>query len=142
MTFIRLFLVLFLTFCILHAEDEKIIADFRANVTKYYDKSWVKIFSAKVGYKDTLNENLSYGFAVGSVQDFGLNINKDKPITYAFSRENKGFTLIEQAYLSYMYEKNKLTAGIFEDDNPLFSSDDYYMLANSFGGVKLENSFF
>lgn len=58
-------------------------------------------------------------------------------MAYIFNRDDESFSILHQAYLKYTLCKSSIEVGRFELETPLISSDDYYVLSNSFQGVNL-----
>jgi hypothetical protein len=115
--------------------------DLRAVYVNYsFDRYWKDseafISSIKLGYTHHITDNLEVKVAFGAIEDFGLNNPDKQSMTYIYNRNGNTFALLNQAYLKYTVNKNYIQAGRFEFSSPLIDSDDYYVLSNSFEGVK------
>jgi len=77
-----------------------------------------------------------------AVTDFGINDHDNESGTLVYGRDNKSFAILQEAYLQYKDESNKIIIGRFEADTPMVSKDDYYMLADTFEQLSWTNTSF
>lgn len=96
--------------------------------------------SAKLKYKHKMFHGLVGGIAFGTVQDLGIlnNNAKKRNMAYIFDKNNESFSLLHQLYLKYSHSKSFVELGRFELETPLISSDDYFVLSNTFEGIHFE----
>jgi len=106
-------LALLLTLPLFAQKDANVSVDMRATYINYtYDTGFKNAEAFATTLKLLYTKELAYGFSAGiafaTLQDFGiLNDNPDKrALSYMFSKEQKGFTLLEQAFLKYNYSKS------------------------------------
>lgn len=121
--------------------DNDIALDVRATyLHNDYDKGFpdAEAFatSLKLKYIKEIFDNLEAGIAFGTIQDFGIGDKSKRDMAYIFSRDRESFTILQQAYLKYKYSKSHIRAGRIEIETPLVSSDDYFILANSYQGAE------
>mgnify|MGYP001824231245 FL=1 len=75
--------------------------------------------------------------------DFGLNNKADETRNFVFDPvELKSFAILQELYIQWENEQNKVLIGRKEYVTPMIEADDYYMLANSFSMGVYENRFF
>lgn len=141
----KIFLLLISSIVLFANETNNLVnlsLDLRAVYVNYdYDKGFTDAeafaTSLKLKYEHELASGLKAGVAFGTVQDLNF-INNDpskRTMTYMFDKERESFSLLHQAYLRYQYSKSSIELGIFELETPLISSDDYFVLSNSFQGI-------
>ena len=126
---------------------KNISTDIRAVYVNYnYDRGFsdAEAFatSLKLKYEQEMLEGLTGGIAFGTVQDLGI-LDYDKSenkrnMAYIFDKNKEKFSILHQAYLKYNYSKSYITLGRFELETPLISSDDYFVLSNTFQGIHVD----
>lgn len=102
-----------------------------------FDDAEAFVTSVKVKYEQALADGLTSGIAFATVQDLGI-LNDDstkRNMSYIFDKHNENFSLLHQLYLKYSYSKSFIELGRFELETPLISSDDYFVLSNTFQGI-------
>ena len=107
---------------------------------KGFDDAEAFVTSAKLKYEQTFLDSLTAGIAFGTVQDLGIlddDLTK-RNMAYIFDKDNKSFSILHQIYLQYKYSKSFIEVGRFELETPLVSSDDYYVLSNTFEGFHFD----
>ena len=74
--------------------------------------------------------------------DFGLNDPERETRNFVFDPvELKSFAILQELYIQWENEQNKVLIGRKEYVTPMIEADDYYMLANSFTMGVYENRF-
>jgi len=74
--------------------------------------------------------------------DFGLNDPERETRNFVFDPvELKSFAILQELYIQWENEQNKVLIGRKEYVTPMIDADDYYMLANSFTMGVYENRF-
>jgi len=126
---------------------ENISLDVRAVYINYaYDKGLpdAEAFatSLKLKYEREIVEGLNGGIAFGTVQDLGImrydKSEKKRNLAFIFNKDKENFSILHQAFLNYTYSKSFIELGRFELETPLISSDDYFVLSNSFEGIHVD----
>ena len=105
-----------------------------------FDAAEAFAVSAKIKYEQDMIDSLTAGIAFGSVQDLGI-LNDDitkRNMAYIFDKNNETFSILHQIFLKYTYSKSLIEVGRFELETPLVSSDDYYVLSNTFEGIHFD----
>ncbi len=75
--------------------------------------------------------------------DFGLNDAEKETRNFVFDPvELKSFALVQELYVQWANDANRVMIGRNEYVTPMIDADDYYMLANSFAMGVYENRFF
>ena len=144
-------ILIFISFGILLANEidymKNLSVDVRAVYINYdYDKGFsdAEAFasSLKIKYEQEIVNGLTGGIAFGTVQDLGImdydKSEKKRNTAYIFDKDKENFSLLHQAYLNYTYSKSFIELGRFELETPLISSDDYFVLSNSFQGIHFD----
>ncbi len=126
---------------------KNISLDIRATYINYnYDKGFPDseafATSLKIKYVQELSEGLTGGIAFGTVQDLGImdydKSQKKRNMAYIFDKDTENFSILHQLYLKYNYSKSLIEFGRFELETPQISSDDYFVLSNTFEGIHFD----
>ncbi|MES9923116.1 MAG: OprD family outer membrane porin [Candidatus Thiodiazotropha endolucinida] len=98
------------------------------------DSSEGSALGGKLGYITSDWQGLSAGISVYTTQELADNENGD-----FFATDNKGYTLIGEAYVKGTLHNTVLKLGRFEIDTPHADTDDIRMVPNTFQGVAINN---
>ncbi len=91
----------------------------------------------KLGYITSEWQGLSAGLSLYTTQELVDNESGD-----FFATDNKGYTLIGEAYVKGSLHNTALKLGRFEIDTPHADTDDIRMVPNTFRGVVIKNEDF
>jgi len=77
--------------------------------------------------------NMYVKATLAGTTDFGLNNHDNESRNFVFDpQENRSYAILQEIYLSYEDDENKLLIGREEITTPMVDTDDWYMFANSF----------
>jgi len=116
--------------------DGKVTGQIRSVYTSFNEKNGQDTYATAIGgsLKYELAEFRGFSGAVAFVTTNDINAlsGDGKKLNTDISGTDKSYTELEEAYLSYRYDKLLLKVGRQVFDTPLADSDDYLMVLNSF----------
>jgi len=95
----------------------------------------------KISLSSPQDSRIKTKLTVAGATDFGINDEKYEKRTFVFDpNERKPFILLQEVYIAYEDKEHKLLVGREGITTPMFDSDDWYMLENSFEIAYYQNS--
>jgi len=116
--------------------DGKVTGQLRSMYMEYNEKNAQDTYATALGgslkYELAEFNGFSGGVAFVTSNDIGYLSGDGDKRNPELSGEDRSYTQVEEAYISYSYDKLRLQAGRQIFDTPLADSDDIRMIPNSF----------